>query len=69
MFGLLRLVVFVQCHQRHAQAEMREQLRGMARIFGSDRIRVPERFQRPGRKIAEIADGRGDDVKAARCCG
>ena len=55
------LVVLVQRQQRPLEAEVGQQLTGVARVLGADRGDRLQRLQRARREVAEVADRRGDD--------
>ena len=56
----------MQRQQRFLDAEVREQLAGVARVLGADRRDRLERVERARRQVGEVADRRGDDVTGCR---
>ncbi|SOO27808.1 hypothetical protein XAP6164_1820016 [Xanthomonas phaseoli pv. phaseoli] len=59
-------VVVVQRQQRAIDAEMAEQLAGMAGVFGADRGHATQHFLRARRQVGQVADRRGDHVQGSR---
>src|SRR5690606_1421791 len=59
------LVVLVQRDQRGGDAEVRQQLAAAAGVLGADRRHLAQHLLPPRRKVAEVADGRGDDMQGS----
>lgn len=64
-FGHGVFVVVVQRQQRAVDAEMAEQLAGMARVFGADRRHATQHLLRAWRQVGQVADRRGDHVQGS----
>ena len=61
--GLVELEI---AQQRFGDAEMLQQLAGVARVLGGDDVALAQHAQRAQRDVLKIADGRGNEVKRAR---
>ncbi len=56
-------VIVVPAH-RHFRADVREQLAGDAGVLGEDSLGAPKHIRGSRRKVAEIPDRSGDDIKS-----
>ena len=63
--GARHLVVLVIADERLVDVVMLEEFAGVASVLAGDLIRLAQNAQCPERDVLEIADGRGDQVKAA----
>lgn len=58
-------VVVVQGQQRAVDAEMAQQLAGMAGVFGTDGGHTAQRLLGARRQVGQVADRRGDHVQGS----
>jgi hypothetical protein len=54
----LALVVLVQRHDARADAQVRQERAGHARVLGRDHVARREGFAGAGREVAQVPDGR-----------
>ncbi len=57
-----RPVVLVVAHQRLSDVKMVQQLHADPGVLRRDKIGLGQRLHRPGRQVAQVADGRGHQV-------
>ena len=62
--GTITLVVLMEADGRCGDGEVVEELLRLARVFAGDAVSVLENFKGAEGDVAEVADGRGDEVEA-----